>query len=483
MSEQYGDLFADDAPDVAIPPRSRLFNLPLASGEVAGDEEGQLSYLHRLARRHQVRIKDLMVKIILPETAIKGVPCSYRFTSEYARSVNGYGKYATELHGALSRLTLVPNLDRSTFLPWRHLFDGKGAGLLHPTRRWCPCCIADGSTSSVDGHAHPLLWSCAVITHCPIHGCPLVDACLKCQARQAQVSDSYVYGRCGACGASLGWRAGLLEDHQLSDRQLFVAKAVRQMIATGSNAIDIAKPENFAAGLRNVAKQTHGGVITQLARAIHFDYKVMSQWTLLENRPRFDSFIETCYRLGAMPLDLLQSSTQALEPQLRPGSLPLKRPFHKLTDAQLQQVKEAIATVVSSEETYLSAKQLAANFGTSVGHLRYQLPHDHRRLVEHRLRLKAAETQRKVAEKLATVKSVVRELAGHGNFISARKLCAALAAKGISVLCAQVRTAARAELHVIRNDWRSVKSPLRAAAVDAQGLSDSSSAPGGDFYA
>jgi hypothetical protein len=64
----------------------------------------------------------------------------------------------------------VPDLGRGTFLHWRHLFDGKGAGLLHPTRRWCPSCLAEGSASSGDGLAQPLLWACTVVTHCPVHG-------------------------------------------------------------------------------------------------------------------------------------------------------------------------------------------------------------------------------------------------------------------------------------------------------------------------
>jgi hypothetical protein len=252
----------------------------------------------------------------------------------------------------------------------------------------------------------------------------------------------------------------------MSDRQQFVSKAVRQMIAIGSKAAEVGRLENFAAGLRYVAEQTGRGSLAHLARAIQFDYKVISQWTLMEKRPRFDSFIETCYRLGAMPLALLQSSTQALEPQLRPGSLSLKRPFHKLTDAQLQQAKEAIATLVSAEDKYVSAKQFAADIGTSVGHLRYQLPHDYRKLVEHRLRLKALETQRRLEVRLETVRSVVRELAERGHPIPVRRLSRALAAKGVSVLCPHVRAAARNELHAIRSEWRTAPtSPNEDAAV------------------
>lgn len=452
MSEQYGDLFDDEGADAGIPPRSYLYNLPLAGGEIEGDHESLLSYLHRLAQRHQVRIKDLLVRVVLPETCIRGVPCSYRFTSEYARTINGYGKYATEFHAALSGLTKVLSLERSNFLTWRLLFDGKGAGLLHPSRRWCPCCIADGTGYSSDGHAHPLLWACAVVTHCPVHGCPLADACMKCSAPQAQISDTFSSGHCGACGSSLGWRAGLLEGTQLSERQVFVTKAVRQMIAANTRAAEIAKPENFAAGIRNVAKQTHHGVVRNLARSIHLDHKVLSKWVWMEMRPRFDSFIELCYRLGAMPLDLLVSTTQALEPQLRPGSQPMRRSFHKLTDVQLQQAKAAIAQIVEGQTQFKSAKQFAADFGTSVGHLQYRLPLEYRALVEHRRRLQAAESQRRAADKVETARAVARELAQDGKQVPMRKLEIALREKGCSMLCPRVRDAAKAELKRLRSE-------------------------------
>lgn len=454
MHETYGDLFCEADGDVEIPPRSRLYNLPIADGGPQSDLESLLSYLHRLARRHQVKIKDLMVKVVLPETSIQGVPCSYRFTSEYARSINGYGKYSSELHRVLTALTQVPDLGRGTFLSWRHLFDGKGAGLLHPTRRWCPSCLAEGSASSGDGLAQPLLWACTVVTHCPVHGCPLVETCLKCGAKQAQISDGFTFGRCSACGAFLGWRSSLFESNGLSERQLFVNKAVRQMIAANENVADIARPENFGAGLRCVAKQTHQGVLAQLARAIQIDYKVMLEWIQLEKRPRFDSFIETCYRLGAMPLDLLQSSTEALIPQLRPGSQPLKRPFHKLSAEQLQRAKDVIHGLLDSDDQFVSAKRFAAEIGTSVGHLRYQLPDEYRLLVEHRLKLKAAESQRRAAEKADAVRLVVGDLVQNGRYVSTRMLSSALAEKGISVLCPKVREVAKDELRKMRNDWR-----------------------------
>lgn len=462
MLETDDDLFCDASDDVEIPARSRLYNLPLASTGPQSDLESLLSYLHRLARRHQVKIKDLMVKVVLPETSIQGVPCSYRFTAEYARSINGYGKYSSELHRALTALTQVSDLARSTFLSWRRLFDGKGAGLLHPTRRWCPSCIAEGSSSSDDGFATPLLWACTVVTHCPVHGCQLVDACLKCGAKQAQISDGFTFGRCGACGGFLGWRSSLFESDGLSERQLFVTKAVRQIIAANGSLAGFAKPENFAAGLRHIAAQTHHGVVTHLARAIQIDYKVVSQWTQLAKRPRFDSFIEICYRVGVMPLDLLQCSTAAPTPQLRAGSQPLKRPFHKLTAEQLQEARASIRRLLESEDDFVSAKQFAAEIGTSVGHLRYQLHEEYRQLVEHRLRLKAAATQRNLAAKFETVRLVVRDLAQEGRHVPARKLSNALTERGISVLCPHVREVAKDELRKVRNAWS--PHPVQASA-------------------
>lgn len=277
---------------------------------------------------------------------------------------------------------------------------------------------------------------------------------MKCKAPQAQISDTFSSGRCGTCGSSLGWRAGLLEGTQISERQVFVTRAVRQMIAANTRAAEIARPENFAAGIQNVAEQTHHGEVRNLARSIHLDHKVLSKWVLMEMRPRFDSFIEVCYRLGAMPLDLLVSTTQALEPQLRPGSDPMRRYLHKLTDAQLQQAKEAIAKIVNGQTQFMSAKQFAADIGTSIGHLRYRLPLEYRALVEHRLRLQSAKTQRRIAERVKTARAVARELARDGKNVPMRQLANALREKGCSMLCPHVRDAARAELKRIRAEWR-----------------------------
>lgn len=470
MNDPYDDLFSDEPIDAEIPPRSRLYHLPLGGDPAGWNRESMLSYLHRLARRHHVSIKDLMNRLVLPETTISAVSFNYRFTAEYARSINGYGKYATELHAALRRLTLVQGLELSTFLPWRGLFNPNGAGLLHPRRRWCPSCISDTSIASSDGDAHPLIWACISITHCQMHGIRLIDACMKCQAPQAQISDSFSAGRCGTCGASLGWRAGLFEDNQLPERQSFVSKAVCQMIAASSNAVDIGKPENFAAGIRRIAMQTSGGAVTRLARSIQIDYKVMSSWINLHYQPRFDSFIEACYRLGIMPLDLLgATTTQTMEPRLRPGSEPLKRPFHKLTDDQLIEAKKAISALLSSER-YVSARQFAVRVGTTVGHLRYRLPNDYRALVEHARRLKAAATERRRVEKVELATSVARDLSKQGLHVPARKLASALEAKGLSILCPIVRMSAKNELRRLRFEWsNSTESNSAATAASEAG--------------
>lgn len=245
----------------------------------------------------------------------------------------------------------------------------------------------------------------------------------------------------------------------MSEKQVFTARAVRQMIAAHTEVAEIATPENFAAGLRQVARQTHDGVVRNLARSIQLDHKVLYKWVQMENRPRFDSFIEICYRLGAMPLDLLRSATQELEPQLRPGSQPLQRPFHKLTEAQLQQARETIWKLVGAENRYVSAKQFAADLGTTIGHLRYQLPLEYGALVQHWRKLKAAETQRRRVEKVETARALVRELAQNGRHVPMRRLESALREKGFSLLCPIVRNAARTELREVRGDWQSSLPP------------------------
>lgn len=444
MPEVTYDMFADDAEVPAMAPRSTLYHCPIID-EGTPMQESLLNYLHRLAREHQLRVMDLLVQIVLPKTRVSVHYGRFRFATEYARTVNGYGKYSSEVSAALVDLTCTPNLRSSTFLHWSGLFDGKGAGLLHPTRTWCPDCLAEAESAG-EPHNFPLLWSCSSVTHCPIHMCELQSRCLNCNAPQRPICDTAFYGRCNACGASLGWRSGLFTAHRLSVRQYFITKGLGAMIAIGDRAVEYAAPERLATGLQRIADITHGGSHRQLAKSLRICDKVMADWVQLKKRPRMDTFLELTYRLGTAPMDLLQGHLVAPEPRLRPGSLPLSRPFHKLPPEQLRAVEAEIDRIVRSDANPMPLVDLAKTFGTSPGHLKYQLPDACKRLQEHNTLTSRLISEAKRDDRIRRATLIARDLFGQGTHLPRSRIANALEAGGLSMRCPESRGAAFAEI-------------------------------------
>lgn len=467
MSDLTYDLFADDADAPTMVPRSTLYHCPIID-EGTPMQESLLNYLHRLAREHQLRVMDLLVQIVLPKTSVTVHYGRFRFATEYARTVNGYGKYSSEVSAALVDLTCKPKLQASTFLHWSGLFDGKGAGLLHPTRTWCPDCLAEAE-SAAEPHNFPLLWSCSSVTHCPIHMCELQSRCLKCNAPQQPICDSAFYGRCGACGASLGWRSGLFTAHRLPVRQHFITKALGSMIALGERAVEYATPERLSAGIRRISDITHDGSYSRLASSIKVGRDVLAPWIRLSNRPRMDTFLEVCYRLGVMPLDLLQGHLAGIEPRLRPGSLPVSRASHKLSPERLKAVEAEIQRIVSTDGAPTPLADLARRFDTSPGHLRYRLTDACRRLLEYNALTSALISEVKRDDRIRRAKRIARELFDRGTHLPRSRIAGALAADGLSIRCPETRAAAFAEIQRLNEELHAQLAEQRRSQTSRHG--------------
>jgi TniQ len=450
MSDATYDLFADEADAPAVPPRSTLYHCPVID-EGTWMQESLLNYLHRLAREHQIRVMDLLVQVVLPRTNVSIHYGRFRFATESARTVNGYGKYASQVSTALMDLTCVTNLQSSTFLPWSGLFDGKGAGLLHPTRTWCPDCLAEAELAG-EPHNFPLLWSCSSVTHCPIHMCELQSLCVKCNAPQQPVCDSAFYGRCLSCGMSLGWKSGLFTSHRLSNRQHFITKGLGAMIAMGPRALELASTERFSAGIRRIAEITHNGSCRRLAKSLKITPKVMVDWVRLSKRPRMDTFLEVCYRLGIDPVDLLQGYLPSSEPRIRPGSLPLSRPSHKLPPERLRAVETEIHRIVFNDGHPTPLADLARTFGTSPGHLRYQLPDACECLLTYNATVGQRISQAKREERMRRAKLIVQDLFAQQTHLPRRRVATALAAQGLNIRCPDTRRAAYDEIHRLNEE-------------------------------
>ena len=158
-----------------LPARSRLYSLPM---EECGNraQESLLDYCHRLAHAHRVKVIELLRAEVIPHTQIRGAMNSNRFSEEYAKTINGYGKYAVQIAEVLEELTGQASLACGTFAHWRPILDPKGNGLLNHIRQWCPSCLAEAHEGGWPV-TFPLIWAVANITHCAIHLTRLRQTC------------------------------------------------------------------------------------------------------------------------------------------------------------------------------------------------------------------------------------------------------------------------------------------------------------------
>lgn len=449
MSNLTFDLFEDDLGVPEIPARSTLYHCPIL-GQGTSLQESLLNYVHRLARAHHLRVMDLLVHVVLPATQVTVHYGRFRFASKDAKTVNGYGKYASEISAALESLTGMTDLKQLTFLHWGGLFDGKGVGLLHPTRTWCPDCLAE-SEERGEPHNFPLLWSCSSVTHCRTHMCELQNKCLRCGAAQMPICDSSHYGRCVACGASLAWRSALFRGGDISLRQEFITNAVGAMIALGSRAAEASHPAALMRGVRRAAEMTYSGSVKRLAKAMKITPEVLTSWAYGRSQPQFNSFLELCYRLGMGPLELLDESPLQPMPRIRSGSLPLARPSFKLSPEKLREVEVEMRRNLASDDDPITLKDLAAKYGTSVGHLRYQLPDICSAFMERKRMIRSLVSDVRREDRIARATKVARLLFERNGHLPRRRIDQALAVEGLSIRCPEVRGAAYGEIERLKN--------------------------------
>lgn len=450
MSERTLDLFADDPAGSHLPPRSILYHCRMV-GEGTWEQESLLNYVHRIARAHNLRVMDLLVQIVLPKTQINLGSGKFRFSSEYARTVNGCSKYATQISSALEELTGVADLKSSTFLYWKNFFDRKGTGLLHKTRGWCPDCL-DESQKNGAPFNFPLLWACACITHCRKHERDLQFKCEACGAHQLPICDSSHYGRCNACNASLTLRSKSPNKERWTHRPDFFAEAIGEMIALGPTAMEIAKPENFTRGLFRVAKSTKHRSVQDLAKTIKIAPQVVTEWARHITQPRFDSFMELCFRLHIKPIDLLRENGGD-DPQYIQFYAPspvFSRRLSKLKPEKLQEIEAEMRMHISSCRVPPTLKALAQKHKTSVGHLRYRIPDVCTDFLARAKEVRAAETQRKLEARLVQAAQIARRLFEQGMHLPRTRIQDALTAENLSIRCPLTRRAAYDEIERLK---------------------------------
>ena len=168
------DLFKE----LGIPPRTQLTPLkPIGVGTT--HVESLMSYLHRLADVHGIRLPNLVTHF-----------CPGR------RELSGWRVDHLGLTEKFSELTHQSDLTALTVGHWKSLISYVG---LHRTcRAWCPDCLVEMSVGY-----QPLLWNMASVSCCTRHNRPLLTSCPNCSKKLTMYAEGCISRKCNRCKTDL----------------------------------------------------------------------------------------------------------------------------------------------------------------------------------------------------------------------------------------------------------------------------------------
>ena len=217
------------APLIEPPRRATLF-APLPIGLGTPQVEHLTSYLHRLARLHQLRLSHMSRELVRPVVwSVRGEFGRGRFAPAFRRrsvpfgSLLGAGPEALLWVWALELLTGRTDLRYLTLVP----YGDRASGWLRQGRAWCAACYHDLRQLGRDGYDQ-LRWACASVLRCDIHDGPLWFACPHCGERQPWQSLEIGDGDleyCSSCRHWLGGGAGDTPEPELPVRDRNAAAA------------------------------------------------------------------------------------------------------------------------------------------------------------------------------------------------------------------------------------------------------------------
>ncbi len=214
---------------VEPPPRATLF-APLPNGLGTPQVEHLTSYLHRLARLHQLHLSHLARELVRP--VVWSVRCEFgrgRFAGAFRRrsvpfgSLFGAGPEALLWAWALELLTGRTDLRYLTLVSYGE----RASTWLRPARAWCAACYHDLRQLGRDGYDQ-LRWACASVVSCDIHDGPLWFGCPHCGARQpwqALEGGDGDLEYCSSCRHWLGGGAGATPPPVIPARESHAAAA------------------------------------------------------------------------------------------------------------------------------------------------------------------------------------------------------------------------------------------------------------------
>ncbi len=287
--------------------RSRLYSLePLGIG--TSFVESFTSYLSRLAYKHHISVRDLMLYELLPcfnreyllDTQNNNISAFWKDTS----TLNSINMSTHDWIQILEKKTLRSDLRYLTLFTWSNVLSPRY--LLRQTKAWCPLCYEEWLKGELELY-EPLVWSIEAVTSCTFHNCYLSVDCpnLDCKRSLYALAPQMLLGYCPYCGCFLGEgndrtiRRTLSEDE--SRRQKWIVETIGQLFVIAPNLSMLPKKEIFAHEVEKYLNENADGNISALARELNVSRRTIRDWKKGRQVPQLGSFLRFCSLLGTSP--------------------------------------------------------------------------------------------------------------------------------------------------------------------------------------
>ncbi len=297
-----------------LPVRSKLYHTsPINVGMPF--VESLTSYIIRLAERHSLSVRDLVVEVFFPLFGR-----SYLLDQKGGNNTTTFWKDAPALNGVnistvdwvrvTEELTLYSDLHILTMLSWSNVLSPKA--LLRRSHAWCPFCYEEWRANKQIIY-DPLLWSLEVVTICPHHNTSLLLQCpyADCKRSVQVLAPRARSGYCSHCSRWLGMQDVTRIDSQISSpgyeklrwQQWVIVEMGKLLTAAPRLAIQPQK-ECFAEAVETYLYEVADGNVSAVARKFQVAGKTVREWKKGLQLPQLSSLLKFCYLCGLSPLNL-----------------------------------------------------------------------------------------------------------------------------------------------------------------------------------
>lgn len=411
-------------------PSKGLLPLPPIMGDGV-DRESLISYLVRLARAHQVGVRQLLKHVIWPALQLNADSMYTPFFRDEARTINRVSRYARAFADGLGQLTAVEDLDRLTFLSWQGVIPERNAGFLAKEVRWCPLCLAEQRERRVDSHFQ-LLWSLEYYRACRHHHRHLESHCPWCGKQQQIIPYHPEQARCTHCFGFLAPAKVLAKRSQPLAREIHWAESLESMLE--NPPIESLLTHSHLMQVLDMASVRWAeGTKKRLSLMLGLRAHAIGSWNYKQQRPAFPLLLQITEALGVTLRGLFTEPLPERSPSLPPGRLKVMSPLSK----QAMSLPAFEATLRAQLENPASppVSAILARLGVTRGYAKYWLPELLAELSQKHQRVRSQLVYRRREEAIKVTERVFREIATSGNYPSTHRMYLALRPHGLSLQC------------------------------------------------